>query len=188
MQFPILRSPEIGSTDPVPFATSQGVLLVDDDTALRAQMRDFLASAGLQVLEARNAYDALFLCAQYGDRLHVLLTEINLLPVGGVKLAENVLRLWPKVKVICMSEACDAPGVAYWMRYLDAQFLRKPFTPLELHGCVQAALGRTGEETDLPLPEALPRATGSQFWEHDPAAAASDRSNSRDPTFWLQEF
>lgn len=153
------------------------VLLVDDDTELRTAMRDFLARSGLRVLEARNTYDGLFLSAQYGWGIHLLITEINLLPVSGIKLAENVLRLFPQTQVLCMSACEETRPVKYWMKYLNAYFLPKPFSPFDLHEKVHDILGDRYEDAPMPVVDAqrLPEARGYS-------------SNSGDPAFWLKEF
>ena len=153
------------------------VLLVDDDVELRTAMRDFLARSGLRVLEARDSYDGLFLCAQYGWSIHLLATEINLLPVSGIKLAENVLRLFPHTQVLCMSACEETRPVKYWMKYLNAAFLPKPFSPFDLHEKVHAILGDRYEDAPMPVMDDQPRPAATRY-----------SSNSGDPGFWLKEF
>lgn len=153
------------------------VLLVDDDIELRTAMRDFLASSGYRVLEARNSYDALFLCAQYGWTIQLLITEINLLPVSGIKLAENLLRLFPQTQVLCMSATEETRPIQHWMKYLNASFLPKPFSPFELHEKVHAILGDQFEEATMAVLD-VPHETGARGYS----------SNSGDPSFWLKEF
>lgn len=189
------------------------VLLVDGDMALRRAMRDFLMQSGCAVLEARDAYDGLFLCAQYGTAIDLLITEINLLPVGGIKLAENALRLWPRLQVLCMSADAEPCGVQHWMKYLNAQFLPKPFQPFQLHEKVFTLLGRRLEDAPMPIMDAPPqdwiRGSGKNAvpvagpradpqlrpsmptrWDaFRPHADMSKPSTSgRDPLFWLKEF
>lgn len=130
---------------------SGSVLVVDGDAALRRAMRDYLMQSGCAVLEARDAYDALFIIAQYGKSINLLITEINLLPVGGIKLAENALRLVPSLQVICTSADVEMRGVKYWMRYLRADFLPKPFAPFQLHEKVFALLGHKYEDAPMPI-------------------------------------
>lgn len=127
------------------------VLVVDGDAALRRAMRDYLMESGCAVLEARDAYDALFIIAQYGKSIDLLITEINLLPVGGIKLAENALRLVPSLQVICTSADVEMRGVKYWMRYLRADFLPKPFAPHRLREKVFALLGHRYEDAPMPI-------------------------------------
>lgn len=154
------------------------VLIVDEDVELRRSMREFLEASGFVVLDAKNSYDGLFLVAQHGARLRILITELSLLPVGGIKLAENALRLWPHLQIICMAELFDAKGIAYWMRYLNAQFLEKPFSPFELHERVFTALGE--RLTDAPFSILDYRATSSTILERT--------NNQSDPNFWMQEI
>lgn len=141
-------------------------------------MRDFLSNSGCRVLEARNTYDGLFLCAQYGWGIHLLITEINLLPVSGIKLAENVLRIFPQIQVLCMSDCEETRPVKYWMKYLDASFLRKPFSPFELHEKVHDLLGTRYEDAPMPVLDVQPAEAGARGYS----------SNSGDPGFWLKEF
>ncbi len=183
------------------------VLLVDGDQVLRRAMRDFLQQSGCTVLEARDAYDALFTCAQYPGAINLMITELNLLPVGGVKLAENALRLWPRLQILCMSADADMRGVHYWMRYLNAQYLPKPFSPFQLHEKVFSLLGTHMDDARMPvldilpdsirpdpapahapvnarLPSTLPR--WDAFRSHTDTSLPA--SNGRDPLFWLKEF
>ena len=127
------------------------VLVVDGDAGLRRDMRDNLMQSGCAVLEARDAYDALFIIAQYGKSINLLITEINLLPVGGIKLAENALRLVPSLHVICTSADVGMQGVKYWMRYLRADFLPKPFAPYQLREKVFALLDHNYEDAPMPI-------------------------------------
>lgn len=174
------------------------VLLVDDDESLRAAVRDFLAGSGCRVLEARNAYDGLFLAAQHGHGIRLLVTEINLLPVSGIKLAENVLRLFPHTQVLCMSAGPETRPIRHWMKYLDAAFLPKPFSPFDLHEKVHAILADRYHEAPMPVGDARPSGPGVAELiagtGRSAAAAAPGRmgagysSNSADPGFWLREF
>jgi DNA-binding NtrC family response regulator len=194
------------------------VLVVDDDAALRHAMKEYLMKSGCAVLEARDTYDGLFLCAQYGHALNLMITEINLLPVSGVKLAESALRLWPKIQVVCTAANADMRGVQYWMNYLHADFLPKPFTPAQLHQLVFGLLGKR-EESQASAPHAQEPHTQHQAFPAQPSRPAlpaqlslpprppltpfpSDASgsepgqavrgpaenNARNPLFWLTEF
>ncbi len=156
---------------------SESILLVDDDPELRRSMREFLETSGFHVLEARNSYDGLFAIAQFGSQIRLLITELNLLPVGGIKLAENALRLVPDLQVICMSAEVDNQGLTYWMRYLNAQFLQKPFSPFELHERVHLILERHIQDAPISILD-----------YHDSTLAASRTSNENDEMFWLEEI
>jgi DNA-binding NtrC family response regulator len=164
--------------EPFPPEAGRTILLVDDDVDLRKGIRDFLAGSGCRVIEARNSYDGLFLCAQHGASIDLLLTEINLLPVSGIKLAENALRLFPQIQVICMSQCEETRPLRYWMKYLNASFLRKPFSPVELHEAVRGMLSSRRLDDPVPVVEGHAAPAGSR--EHT--------ATSADPLFWLKEF
>ncbi len=161
---------------------SQGtVLIVDENIALRKSLRDFLSRMEFDVLEAGNSYEALFLCAQFGPNIRVLLTEINLLPVSGIKLAENVLRLCPHMQIICMAEHFNEDFTKYWLRYLSAEFLQKPFTYIDLHERLVKLLGDAMEEISFPEIDEAPKPThGEQAGEQ------RDRPEGN-PLFWLSD-
>jgi DNA-binding NtrC family response regulator len=170
------------------------VLLVDDDAELRRALATYLTASGCAVVEARDAYDGLFCCAQYGDAIGLIITEINLLPVSGVKLAENALRLWPRMQVLCTSANADAKGVRYWMNYLNAEFLPKPFTAEQFHQKVFPLLDRHKAAVGLPQ-GGFPRQAPLPGGDADPARyrepgrdGPKAESNSRNPMFWLTEF
>jgi two-component system, cell cycle response regulator CpdR len=192
------------------------VLVVDDDAELRRVMRAALTEAGCAVLEARDAYEGLFACAQYGNALHLLITEINLLPVGGIKLAENALRLWPHIQVLCTSADAEPKGVHHWMRYLSAEFLPKPFTAPQLQRAAFRMLAKRDQDfpattaTAVPLrmppmpSRAYPSLSASVSESASPSISAPSSARaqavtatvpaaslapaSRNPKFWLKEF
>jgi two-component system, chemotaxis family, chemotaxis protein CheY len=179
------RTPQSQAWESFPEAVPGGsgiagtVLLVDDDSELRKAMREFLEHSGCRVLEARNTYDGLFLSAQHGPVIQLLITEINLLPVSGIKLAENVLRLCPQIQVLCMSESEEIKGVQHWMRYLGAEYLRKPFSPFDLHEKVHGLLRSRFEDATMPVLDVL-AGPGTLPEQHS--------NNEQDPMFWLKEF
>jgi DNA-binding NtrC family response regulator len=158
-------------------AQSGSILLVDDDPELRRSMREFLESSGFNIIEARNSYDGLFAVAQFGHQIRMIITELNLLPVGGIKLAENALRLCPHIQILCMSTEADTHGIAYWMRYLNAQFLQKPFSPFELHERVHLALGLHLEAAPISILD----------YHETTTMKAMRNSNENDPMFWIEE-
>ncbi len=156
------------------------VLIVDENIALRKVLRNFLHSMGFNVLETGNSYDALFMCAQFGPQIRVLLTEINLLPVSGIKLAENALRLCPHMQIICMAEHYNEDFTKYWLRYLSAEFLQKPFSFIDLHERLVNLLGDSME--DIPFPDF----DASPIRESRQAQDQRERPQGN-PLFWLSD-
>jgi two-component system, response regulator PdtaR len=99
------------------------VLLVEDDSTVRACLADVLGDAGLQVAEASNAAEALSR-PQASTAPLVLVTDLNLNSgLDGLELAEIACRRWPSIGVVLISGddvASSCEGASY-------RFLQKPF-------------------------------------------------------------
>ncbi|MFM8550846.1 MAG: response regulator [Nitrospiraceae bacterium] len=111
--------------DPLPAGT---VLLVEDEPEIRRFIVNVLAARGYVVLEAHDGEQALALCRQCPDPIHLLITDVIIPDTSGPALAANVLALRPQVRLLYMS-AFDA-GVLKQSFGLSAKalFLPKPFS------------------------------------------------------------
>ncbi|MDD5210563.1 MAG: response regulator [Elusimicrobiales bacterium] len=104
------------------------VLLVDDDSSLRAPIRRALTLAGFNVIEASSAEEALAACKKQKERIHLLLTDMVLPKMNGIELAEQVGALRPGIKVLFMSGYTDHAVLAQGILDPDQNFIQKPFT------------------------------------------------------------
>jgi CheY-like chemotaxis protein len=79
------------------------VLVVDDDTDVRATAVEMLRDDGFAVIEAANASSAISLLAE-NPEVEVLFTDIEM-PGGdnGFALAGKIVRLSPRVRVVYAS-------------------------------------------------------------------------------------
>lgn len=82
-------------------ARTRRVLLVEDDPLVRMAAVDMLEMAGHEVHEAVSAEAALKELG--GAQFDVLITDLKLPGMTGEDLVLEVLRQWPKLKVIVMS-------------------------------------------------------------------------------------
>lgn len=77
------------------------VLLVEDEPLVRMTAADELDEAGFQVLEAKNADEALTLLEAHSDEVQVLFTDVDMLgSMDGMALAERVYQRWPHVLLL----------------------------------------------------------------------------------------
>lgn len=138
---PVSDTPVYSTESSVPdsrFDAGAGtVLLVDDESAVRASAADMLAEMGFAVIEADSAERALKLL-QDGLRVDVLVTDHLMPGMSGVDLAYSVRERWPKIKLLVISGFAEAEGLAP-----DLDRLTKPFRKSEL----AAALSRVGSMT-----------------------------------------
>ncbi len=108
---------------------SETVLIVEDEDPVRELACAILVNQGYNVLEAASPGDALLLCQQRDETIHLLLTDIVMPLMNGFELAERVSALHPEMKVLYMS----AYAANVLVRYGDpesscAAVLQKPFS------------------------------------------------------------
>jgi PAS domain S-box-containing protein len=122
--------PGQGSTaDPTFSQGSETILLVEDEDAVRTLARRVLQRQGYIVLEACNAIEALDLCEQYTEPIHMLVTDV-IMPGGinGRVLAEQLVCQRPETKVLYISGYTDDAIAHHGVLDPGVNLLQKPFT------------------------------------------------------------
>jgi len=108
------------------------VLLVEDDSELRAVMRRFLESLRFSVLEAPSAEQAL-LALGAGERFDLLLSDIALgAGMRGTELAAQAQERFPELAIVLMSGFSAELLEADRDSPLGWELLRKPCSREEL--------------------------------------------------------
>jgi CheY-like chemotaxis protein len=130
---------------------STGVLIVEDEPLLRSMAVEFLSEAGLQTFEAENAEEALDLLQQRAGEVAVLFTDVRMPgSMDGLELARVAHSSWPWIRVIVTSGAFGKPSDTLPN---DADFLRKPWLPLDLLAHVlKAATEFDAMQLEQPVP------------------------------------
>jgi two-component system, response regulator PdtaR len=83
--------------------TKLKVLIVEDDHLVRSFAAELLDEAGFEVVEARNAQEAL-MKLQHEDGFRVLFTDVDMPPGdNGVELARKVHQQWPHIGLVVTS-------------------------------------------------------------------------------------
>lgn len=120
---------------------SETILLVEDEPSLRGVMKMFLEHTGYRVLDADNGVDALFVGTRHPGPIHLLLTDVEMSPMSGPELAEQLLLHRPATQVLFMSGNRHPDDLQDGMALLNARFLGKPFNPRMLSEVVRESLG-----------------------------------------------
>jgi PAS domain S-box-containing protein len=119
------------------------VMLVEDEPALLSLARSVLESAGYTVLDYGDPTEALHKFTQSSpssrDAIDLLLTDVLMPQMSGIALAERMLRVHPKMKVLYMSGYSDEILQQQGME-ASAALIPKPFTPAGLLDRVRAVL------------------------------------------------
>jgi len=103
------------------------ILLVEDEEPVLEIVRNLLGLNRYLVIEARDGFQALAICQDYPDVIHLMITDIIMPQMNGIELAKRACVLRPAMKVLFMS--------GYVPEYLQQQhgfndhmvLLRKPF-------------------------------------------------------------
>lgn len=131
------------------------ILLVEDDTAVRALAARVLRENGYTVLESPDGEAALALLRDMGDTpLDLLLTDVIMPKVIGPVLASQVLERRPNVRVLYMSGYTDTALKQHSHLVSNTMLLHKPFTPSVLVRKIREVLDRPyTKQTLRPLVE-----------------------------------
>jgi DNA-binding NtrC family response regulator len=119
------------------------VLLVEDEPLVREILQEDLAEAGLDVVEAATAEDALQAAERSRPPPPVLVTDVYLGPgMDGVALAAEMQRRWPQLSLVVMTG--DERNVERLPEQLRKSCLVKPFNPPRLVQAVRLLLRPAG--------------------------------------------
>jgi PAS domain S-box-containing protein len=108
---------------------TETILLVEDEAALRRMVREGLEKAGYRVWEAGNGVEALQQWETSRGRIDLLVSDVVMPLMNGLKLAQELAKRAPGLPVIFMSG--HAEDVITRQGVLDAglELLTKPFLP-----------------------------------------------------------
>jgi CheY-like chemotaxis protein len=116
------------------------ILVVEDEEQVRSLVRRFLQARGYRVFEAANPSEALRLCEAFPGEIHLLLADVVLPQSGGRKLAEHLLLMRPRMRVLFMSGYAVERLAGEGLLAGGAPFLQKPFTAEQAASAVRAVL------------------------------------------------
>lgn len=113
--------------------TSDSVaLVVEDQVAIRRSMMRSLQKAGFNVIDARSAEEALSLVDDLKARVDLLVTDIVLPGVDGIKLAQRLRGQQPELRVLICSGYSGTAARGELEGEPHTSFLAKPFTGTDL--------------------------------------------------------
>ncbi|MBN8486719.1 MAG: response regulator [Burkholderiales bacterium] len=133
--------------------TPARVLVVDDDPALRALLRDYLGLSGFTVDEADGGEQMRQRMAAAPPDLVVL--DIMLPGEDGLSLA-RALRRTSNLPILMLSARGDEIDRVVGLEVGADDYLAKPFSPRELLARIRALLRRSGPAVPTGASEALP--------------------------------
>lgn len=127
----------------IPKNDGETILLVEDDSSLRAMVSYLLRWQGYQVLEAPDPATAQTLATNFSDPIHLLLTDVNLPQTNGYELARRLLAVRPISAVLFVSGEGGGDTTADQTLSVTQGFLLKPFGPQALTAKIRELLNTT---------------------------------------------
>ena len=119
------------------------ILVVDDDTRLRALLQRFLRENGFLVSAAKDAEEARFLMGQY--RFNLLIVDVMMPKESGLEFLAG-LRQESSIPVIMLTAMGDVEDRIVGLEHGADDYVAKPFEPKELLLRIASILKRTPTE------------------------------------------
>jgi CheY-like chemotaxis protein len=114
---------------PQALAGTETILLVEDQSDVRAVTRNTLARHGYNVLEAESGAAALSILENQHCEVQLLLTDVVMPGMSGRELAEQLVARRPGLRVLYTSGYTDDTIVHHGVLEPGVAFIQKPFAP-----------------------------------------------------------
>jgi PAS domain S-box-containing protein len=122
---PATATPPVEAEEPSEVIQGLGetILVVEDNTTMRASLVDALEMLGYRILEATNGREALAVCEQHAGKIALVLSDWVMPSMGGMELVRELVSLYPAMGVLLFTghplsqEVKDAvpPNVVGWL-------------------------------------------------------------------------
>jgi len=144
LHFPLIEEPTVPPPPRLAAASPPGgsetILLVEDESGLRALARRILERQGYVVLPCANGLEALRTAAAHAGAIHLALTDMVMPELDGRAMVEQLRRTRPETAVMFMSGYSSDDAVLRGTLESEATYIQKPFVPAELLRVVRETL------------------------------------------------
>lgn len=123
--------------------STETILIVEDEEAVRNLLRLVLEADGYKVMATGDVDEAIQLCRQQRDKIDLLLTDVVLPKMGGPQLAEQIAAICPRTKIVYMSGYTDNAIIHRGILEAGAAFIEKPISPKMLLERIREYLSST---------------------------------------------
>ncbi len=117
------------------------VLLVEDEEAVLKITKEMLDGLGYRVISASNPKQGLELAGRFSDPIHLLLTDVVMPEINGLKLSELLRQSHSELKVLFMSGYTADVIAQHGILDEGIDFIEKPFALKNLALKVREVLG-----------------------------------------------
>jgi two-component system, cell cycle sensor histidine kinase and response regulator CckA len=130
-------------TPEAPFAATETLLVVENETAIKTLVQMALERYGYVVLTAESGSEALRLAAAHEGPIDLLITDVVMPDLRGPELARRLIEHRPTLATLFMSGYTDDTlGDDTSSFRVPVDFIQKPFSPSALAARVREMLDR----------------------------------------------
>lgn len=129
---------------------SETILVVEDESSIRAMSSRILEQAGYKVLSAADGQEAISMAAGYAGPIDLLFTDMVMPGMNGIALAAELALVRPEMKVLYTSGYSDSDVVQNDVLKKGVRFINKPFGVSDLLREVREVLASTPGELVTP--------------------------------------
>jgi PAS domain S-box-containing protein len=143
LYFPAIAAPlenPLVCNDAYSEPSGQTILIVEDETTIRGNVRECLQQLGYHVVEAENGEAALQVCEQLQGKIDLVLSDLVMPGMGGYELAGRLAQRHPAVRMLFMSGYTEDSAARRDILLQGSAFLQKPFSVADLSTAVHQAL------------------------------------------------
>lgn len=130
--------------------TNETILLVEDETAVRTALTQFLRRQGYHVLIAANGEEALSVAEEYDGEIDLLLSDVVMPRMNGIELAHRLTAERKTLRVLLISGYTDKEYFSDELLSHPLAFLQKPFSTKTLERRLRQILGSSAQEKSAP--------------------------------------
>ncbi|MGC8660092.1 MAG: PAS domain S-box protein [Desulfomonilaceae bacterium] len=124
LEYPTINRPIPGGTETV--------LLVDDDDVVRDLGATLLVDFGYKVIAASNGKEALEIYQREGERISLIILDLIMPEMDGMKCLDKIIQVNPKAKVIIASGYSESVSDSGAMALQAKGFVHKPYNMRQL--------------------------------------------------------
>jgi two-component system, cell cycle sensor histidine kinase and response regulator CckA len=120
---------------------TETLLIVEDESAVRALIVRAATGFGYRCLEAPTAAEAVRLLEQEQGKIDLVITDVVMPGMSGGQLGETLAHRFPTIPVLYMSGFANDDVIRRGLLEPSCPFLQKPYTPDDLAQKIREVLG-----------------------------------------------